>query len=242
MIHQWPSCCGCVVRGFFLLSNNVQHINNNIKPGACPHGLPAGACPVCSTSGGGTRLSDKNRKVGEMTYHECAMIGNMLKARALAKKNHAQMIENSIINTRNFEKSLQNFAQKTVMFINMLSKSIILKPAAFVLKITILPVLKVLQQIPALIKNIKEFNITDKLNALYGEAKAFLDKKISELVSNIKKGWEWIFKVKKKDNSNDDDTKIDEDKKLFNLKTAINKILKRFKKKKENEDESCTEN
>ena len=73
----------------------------------------------------------------------------------------------------------------------------------------------------------------DKLNAIFGEAKAFIEKKISELISIVKSKFEGLFKIFKKHNADDDDTKIDDDKKIFNLKTIIHKISTKLKDKKE---------
>ena len=66
-----------------------------MKSGLCPHGLPPGACPICSNmgGGGGLRAGERPQKAGEMSYHECVMMGNLLRARALAEKRHAQNIE-----------------------------------------------------------------------------------------------------------------------------------------------------
>jgi hypothetical protein len=69
----------------------------------------------------------------------------------------------------------------------------------------------------------------DKLTAIFGEAKAFIDKKISELVSVVKSKLETLFRVFKRNNAKDDDTKLDDDKKIFNLKTIIKRIIKRKK-------------
>ena len=69
------------------MSNAVQQINK-MKAGACPHGLPTGACPICSCSAGSMKQSDKNRKIGEMTYHECVMTGHAIRARKNAIKEH----------------------------------------------------------------------------------------------------------------------------------------------------------
>ena len=83
----------------------------------------------------------------------------------------------------------------------------------------------------------KFIDIMDKLNAIFGEAKAFIDKKISELISTIKTKFEGLFKIFKKNNTDDDDTKIDDDKKIFNLKTILHKLNKKLNQKKEKENE-----
>ena len=45
--------------------------------------------------------------------------------------------------------------------------------------------------------------------------------------------FEKIFKTSKKNDTEDEDTKIDDDKKIFNLKTIIHKVKEKFNKKKD---------
>lgn len=209
------------------MSNAVQQVNK-VNAGLCPHGLPPGACPICSSGAGSMKQSDRNRKIGEMTYHECAMIGNMLKARALAQKHHEQNVQHQIENSKVFETTMQKLSANLQQFILKNAEMPIMKPIVFVVQNIVVPVLNFVKEIPKLINTIK-FEITDKLNAIFGEAKAFVEKKISELVSTIKSKFELLFKIFKKNNDKDDETKIDEDKKLFNLKTILHKILRKKK-------------
>ena len=213
------------------MSNAVQNVNK-INTGLCPHGLPPGACPICSQGAGSMRQSDRNRNIGEMTYHECAMIGNMLKARALAQKNHEQNIEHRLENIKAFETTMEKLSASMLEFAKQINNFLPLKPIAFVIQNIAVPVVNFIRNIPKFITNFK-FEIIDKLNAIYGEAKAFLNKKVSELVSVIKN---FIFKVFKKNNTDDDDTKIDDDKKIFNQKTILHKIIKREKDESDTED------
>ena len=220
------------------MSNQVQGVNNNIKAGTCPHGLAPGACPVCSTSGGGTlRQSDRNRKIGEMTYHECAMIGNMMKARALAQKNHEMNLQHRADNLTMFQNIMARLAEGMRQFAQIISQSFIAKPVIFVAQNVILPVLNFVQSISgrfiSLIQKLIPPEISDKLAAIYGEAKAFINKRIEEAVKIVKSAMERIFKIFKKHNADDEDTKIDDDKKIFNLKTIIHKIKEKFKRKKD---------
>lgn len=163
-----------------------------------------------------------------MTYHECAMIGNMLKARALAQKNHEQNIQHRLENARVFEATMQKLSANLQQFIMQNADLPMMKPVVFVVQNIVVPVLNFIKEVPKFFNNIK-FEIMDKLNAIYGEAKAFVEKKISELVSTIKSKLELLFKIFKKNNTKDDETKIDEDKKLFNLKTILHKILRKKK-------------
>lgn len=213
------------------MANTVPNVNK-VNTGLCPHGLPPGACPVCSSGAGSMRQSDRNRNIGEMTYHECAMIGNMMKARALAQKNHEQNLEHRLENLKNFESTMEKLSAKMLEFAKQITNILPLKPAAFVIQNVVIPVLNIVKNIPKLITNFK-FEIMDKLSAIFGEAKAFVEKKISELVSVIKN---FIFKVFKKNNTDDDDTKIDDDKKIFNLKTILHKIMRKKKDGSDTED------
>jgi len=76
------------------LATQVPNVNQ-VKPGMCPHGLPPGACPICSKMAGGSglRAGERPQKPGEMSYHQCVMIGNMMRARELAEKRHLQNLE-----------------------------------------------------------------------------------------------------------------------------------------------------
>ena len=60
-----------------------------------------------------------------------------------------------------------------------------------------------------------------------------MQRKFADFVSNVKKGFINLFKIFKKNNLDDNDTKIDEDKKIFNLKTILHKIIRKKKKKNE---------
>ena len=221
------------------MSNAVQSVNVN-KAGTCPHGVAPGACPICSgMGGGGGRVGERPQKAGEMSYHECAMIGAMMRAREAAQKEHEQTLLHRAEALKNFEQSLINFAQKMADLGVKLNNFILTKPIALIVNNITVPILRVIANLPNIIQSIGEkfvqikeklIDIQDKLNAIFGEAKAFVEKKISELVSNIKSKLETLFKIFKRNNTKDDETKIDEDKKVFRLKTWVQKILKRQKK------------
>lgn len=219
-----------VTEGNFLLSNSVQNVNK-INTGSCPHGLPPAACPICSGGAGSMKQSDRNRKIGEMTYHECAMIGNMMKARALAQKRHDENLKHQIESSKNFEMIMEKISTNISRFLNQISNNVFAKPIINVVQIVITPIISFVQSLPKLVQIFKDIkiDIMDKLTAIFGEAKAFIDKKISELVSVVKSKLETLFRVFKRNNAKDDDTKLDDDKKIFNLKTIIKRIIKRKK-------------
>ena len=74
----------------FFMSLIAVQSNNSNKIGTCPHGLPQGACPICSGMGGGMKKADFSAKPGEMSWNECAAIGAFLKAQKMAKLQREQ--------------------------------------------------------------------------------------------------------------------------------------------------------
>lgn len=226
------------------MSNAVQNVNN-IKSGTCPHGLPPSACPICSGMGGGsTRVGERPQKAGEMSYHQCAMIGAMMKARAQRIENHEKNLQARAEALLQFQNNLTKMAQNMLDFANQISNNFIFKPVAFTIKNIVVPIINAIKNVPKIVSNFVEkfnqikqkiFDIQDKLNAIYGEAKAFVEKKISEFVSQVKSKFDDILrKIFKKNETKDEDTKIDDEKKIFNLKTIIHKIWKKKKDDTEN--------
>ena len=222
------------------MSNSIQNINK-VNAGTCPHGCAPSACPICSGmgGGGGLRAGERIKKPGELSYHECAMIGAMMKARAEADKQHENNIAKHALNVKEFEVQLQNMSARLAEIVSQMSSNPILKPVTAFIQGIIIPALNIVKTVKQSIQNISnkifqlKIDIQDKLNAIFGELKAFINKKVSEFVSVIKN--KLIFKIFKRNNTKDDETKIDEDKKLFRLKTFISKLLKR---KDDTEDKS----
>lgn len=222
--------------GFLVLSNQVQNVNK-VNSGLCPHGLPPAACPICSKMGGGgsTRMGERPQKAGEMSYHQCAMIGNMMRARELAEKRHTQQLEQHADAMKNFENVMTKLSANLQNFIQQMNSNFFTKPIAFVTQNLILPVTNFVQNSPKIVQNFRnlKIDIQDKLNAIFGEVKNFIQKKISDIMSAVKSKLDGLFKIFKKHNAKDDDTKIDDDKKIFNLKTILHKIIRKKKHKDE---------
>ena len=218
----------------FLLATQVPNVNKT-SAGLCPHGLPPSACPICSkmAGGGGLRAGERPQKAGEMSYHECVMIGNMMRARELAEKRHALNLERQTEALKAFENTMAKLSANLQNFVQQMGQNFITKPIVFLVQNLALPIVNFLQNIPKFIQQFQnlKFEIQDKLNAIFGEAKNFIQKKIADLVSTIKSNFEGLFKILKKHNDNDDDTKIDDDKKIFNLKNILRKIIRKKKEK-----------
>ena len=171
-----------------------QTVQNNAK---CPHGFPAGACPICSGMGGGSKINkdrDKKRAPGEMTYNECLAewhrmqaqkeVKNQAKLQAQAER--LQDLKESFIHSRIL--AGLDKAQKTLDKIiqNIEKLPFVLKvPAKLVLNFIAKPIMNLISKIIlSATKNIQWFyngitnfinSVTEKLAMVFGEIKNFAD-------------------------------------------------------------------
>lgn len=213
------------------MAPTLSRASNN-RIGTCPHGLPLGACPICNgMSGGGSVKRDNKPK--EMSWNECYAIGQMLKAQKQARIHTQQMFAQQSLQAHLENLQTQINAMKLALLTSTLPKPVA-KSAAFMLDITAMPVLKTIQAITntiqnvaiAISKNVEVFkqkfvDIMDKLTAVFGEAKAFIEKKISDKLKDIKKKIFNLFGLSGVDNEEDEELKrIEEEKRLYELNTA----------------------
>ena len=217
----------------------AAHIHNS-KIGTCPHGMPMGACPICSGMAGGnsTTKRDTPRNVGEMTYNQCAAIGAMLKAQKAARQRAEANQQSFIQSMVQFQKTLESVHQRIIDLAANISKSmpaIISAPANFVLTQIVARVINIMAGIPNVMANFaqKFVDIADKLAAVYGELKAYVSKSVSNLMGSIKKKLKSIFFVFGTDEADDEEKKIDETQKAFNLKTFLHNLSRKFKRDEE---------
>lgn len=206
----------------------------NSRIGTCPHGMPPGACPICSGAGGGgggsAKKADFSAKAGEMSWSECSAIGQMLKAQQFAKQQHAQAMQ--INPAINFQQNMTGFAQKLTAFaqnIQNVLPSAIAKPISLLTDKLLVPMLNILKDIPLNIQKTitqvaeKLADISDKLTAMFGELKSSVEKKISDKLKDFKKKIKSLFSTLETREMDDED-KIDEEKRIFEQKTALNSI------------------
>lgn len=212
---------------------------NNARVGTCPHGLPLGACPICNGmgGGGGMRKADFSAKPGEMSWNECAAIGAFLKAQQQAKETRAQDAQNFAQQAVAFQNSMAAAHQRMTELAQFFTKNtpaIIAKPANFVINTLILGTVNILKSIPAAVASFtanigqKLADISDKLAAVYGEVKTAIAKKLSETVNEFKKKVKSLFAIFQPLDADNDDKKIDETKKAFELKTFIHNLYKKL--------------
>lgn len=212
---------------------------NNARVGTCPHGLPLGACPICNGmgGGGGMKKADFSAKPGEMSWNECAAIGAFLKAQQQAKEARAQDAQNFAQQAVAFQNSMAAAHQRMTELAQFFTKNtpaIIAKPANFVINTLILGTVNILKSIPAAVASFtanigqKLADISDKLAAVYGEVKTAIAKKLSETVNEFKKKVKSLFAIFQPLDADNDDKKIDETKKAFELKTFIHNLYKKL--------------
>jgi len=220
---------------------------NNTRIGTCPHGLPPGACPICSgMGGGGMKKSDFSAKPGEMSWNECAAIGAFLKAQQNAKLQREQDALNFAKTAQGFQTAMLNAGQKIANLAQIISNTmppIISKPANFVLNTIIGGTLNLIRNIPTVIANAmqtisqKIADISDKLAAIMGELKAVIEEKISKTFNDLKKKVKSLFTIFEPLNTDNDDKQIDETKKTFELKTFIHDLYRKLINEKEENDD-----
>lgn len=220
--------------------------SNNSKIGTCPHGLPQGACPICSGMSGGMKKADFSAKPGEMSWNECAAIGAFLKAQKNARLQREQDAQNFANNIKAFQNTLMNASQRLANiggFFAQNTPAIIARPVNFVLNTVLGGIVRTIANIPSTISNIiqtvqqKLADISDKLTAMIGELKASIEKKISESLKTLKKKIKSIFSIFNSQNIDNEEKQIDETKKTFKLKTFIHDLYKKLTEKEKNDTE-----
>lgn len=220
--------------------------SNNSKIGTCPHGLPQGACPICSGMSGGMKKADFSAKPGEMSWNECAAIGAFLKAQKNARLQREQDAQNFANNIKAFQNTLMNVSKRLAnigSFFAQNTPTIIARPVNFVLNTVLGGIVRTIANIPSTISNIiqtvqqKLADISDKLTAMVGELKASIEKKISESLKTLKKKIKSIFSIFNSQNIDNEEKQIDETKKTFKLKTFIHDLYKKLTEKEKNDTE-----
>lgn len=215
---------------------------SGVRSGLCPHGLPPGACPICSGGMGSSKVvtADFSAKPGEMSWNECAAIGAFLKSIQNARLAREADYQNQIIAMAQFQNNMTKMAQNLQTFIQNMSQSALTRPLVMVAQNILLPVVKFMKDLPVnflqATANLaqKLTDITDKLTAIYGELKAAMDKKFSDFAKKVKKKIISIFEIFRAENENSEDERIEDYQKQLNkLQTLLEKITNRPTKYKE---------
>lgn len=218
-------------------------ITGNVRAGTCPHGLPPGACPICSGMGGGGGSRTVERKPGELTWSQCFAIGQMMKARELAKEEAqaealAQAQKSMAVATAQFAAQMRDLMIKFLPapVTNALStvRNNVIMPAVRFIQNTVAAIQTTLNNAFNAIKE-KAAEIADKLTAMFGELKAAVEKKISDKLRELKKKLFNLFGLSETENE-EEEKRIEEEKRLFDLKNLKETIFNSKEAEEEKDD------
>ena len=218
------------------MSTPLQVQPNKVSGGLCPHGLPPSACPICSGGGaGGAKKADFSAKAGEMSWNQCAAIGAMLRAQKLNAQMNEQAYQNRLQAVARFEIQMANMAQKIASLAVQISSlpSFFSKPANILFNNILIPFVNTMKNMPA---NIMKFadkvfekfhDIQDKLNAMFGELKNAIEKKISDKLRDYKKKVASLFELFDP-REVEEEKEVDAAKGKFEVKTFLHEVYNKI--------------
>lgn len=228
------------------MSSPISSISPN-KAGLCPHGLPPAACPICSGGGmsaGGKKetVATKPSTAGQWSYAKCVAVGLQMQAQDARVETAKQAFERQIEFAKQLGKTIDNIADKiknaVQNFQNTLPNALKI-PMEVLNNIVITPLLNLVSQVPKVLeklaqfqKDVREFiqQAGEKLVAILGEIKNFVDKKVMEKIKKrVKSIFEFFISDFQGENySNDDSLAVF---KSRELRKYLKKILKVEKKR-----------
>jgi len=202
----------------------------------CPHGLPFGACPVCSGMGGGGKSVKKaDPPKNEMSYGECYAIWMRMKAldrRKLEAENNllkqAEFIQNAKQMLNQMSERLLSVLNKIQNILPTPVNSLFGAAVNNILK----PLLNVIRNFPNFINNINKFVqniqrevyiVAEKLASVFGEIKNFIQKQVS---GAFKKFTKKVYKILnifglKDDDDFEEDEKVSAEIAAFKTKDVV---------------------
>lgn len=230
----------------------------------CPHGLPAGACPVCSGMGGGGAKPAKKAEPpkNEMSYGECYAIWMRMKAADRRKLEAENNLQRQAEFLQNAKQMLSQMSERLLSVLNKI-QNILPAPVANVFGAVVnnilKPLLNIIQNFPNFINNINKFVqniqrevyiVAEKLASVFGEIKNFIQKKVSETFKKFtKKVYKIlnIFGLKYGEDDFEEDEKVSAELAAFKAKDVVSikefliSLIKIDKKERKAEDDSDNE-
>lgn len=199
----------------------------NVSAG-CAHGLPAGACPVCSTGGsGGSSVKKRN----EMSWGECYSIGQAMKAakqRSIDNMLLDQMIQARTARIQRQDTSIPEQILPNVSLIKALPMPVqnSINSIKQVISENISQLTSNMMNRLALIKEKLQFmqdnltNITDKLAAIFGEQENKIKDLFDKSLRRIKKKLFGFLEMVDGSLEQGDNEKAEEDQEDYNRELA----------------------
>ncbi len=231
----------------------------NTRAGLCPHGLPPSACPICSggAMGGGGRARDavatKPMNTGEWSFMKCYAAGLALKAQDARVENAKTTLERQMEFAKELGKNIQNIADKiqnTIQNIQNISPKFVQNVIQVMNNFIITPLMNMIAQIPKLIEKMVDLQQRlgtilqqsgEKLAAILGEVKNFIEKKI---IDDVKQKLKKLLLFFADVNVEDENYKEDDSLAVFKsreMKKYLVNLVTKLKKRNEDEDRSDKE-
>ena len=211
-------------------------LQTTIKAGTCPHGLPQGACPICSKQqaaamGSGTVMKH-SKPSGEWSYQKCYIVGRQIQAAMQRREDAQTFLQKQTQFFQQLNKNIQNVYDKLNAFVQNIKSPIIQNTLQTVMNNILNPAFN---SINKLINKISEFNqkayniihqAAEQLANVLGEVKNFIQRKIVEdFKKKAKKFMLFCLSVIDDENYQNDETLAVF--KSIELKKFVTKILKK---------------
>ena len=223
----------------------------NTRAGMCPHGLPPSACPICNGGmAGGGRMRNtapmKPAHSNEWSFMKCYAAGLAIKARDARSENAKNVFEKQIEFAKQLGQNIKNLSERIQTALKNIqnTSSVFVQNAINVLNnLIIKPIFNLLSQIPKIIEKFAQFQqrvlnfiqqAGEKLSAILGDIKNFIDRKIIENVKKKAKKFFLFFMS----NIEDENYKNDETLAIFKAREMKKFIVKIFSKSKKREKDA----
>ncbi len=225
------------------------------KAGLCPHGLPPAACPICSGAmggGGGAKIKNSQpiKASNEWSFMKCYAVGLAMKAQEQRVENAQERFQKELEYLTRLGKNIDKFAEKiqnSLLILQNNAPQFLQKPIAFINNILITPFLNFMSNIPNLLtkfanlrQNINQIiqHATEKLIAIFGEFKKFIQKEVIEKVKKKLKKFVLLFFPEMEDENynNEENLQIF---KSREIKKYIIKIMSGKKKDRNRDKDEC---
>ncbi len=226
--------------------SSVSNPSNVRNTNTCPHGLPAGACPICNGSAGGRT----KRNSGEWSYAKCAAVGLEMRAAKARIEARKELLEEQFSAAIKMQKAIMNFVNKAQNMLLLIHSKLPPELQTVFNKLVsgiINPVLNLISKIPQTLEKIGEFMndiklkilaVAEKLNAILGEIKNFIEKNITDRFKKLTKKIIRFFILESREENyqNDEEIEIFKSRELRKLSRAI---LRLRLKDKEDVEHDC---
>ncbi len=208
----------------------------------CPHGLPMGACPICNGGSGSKKIK---RDSGEWSYAKCAAVGAAMRAAKARVEARKELLETQFNNALKIQKAIMNFVDKAQNMLQVIHSKLPAELQTIFDKLVngiINPVLNLISKMPQTLEKISDFindiknkilSTAEKLNAILGEIKNFIEKNITDKFKKLTKKIIRFFILEEKEENyqNDEEIEIFKSRELRKLHMAILKLRRKGKEK-----------